>query len=117
MTTEIYNIVKARITTNNLEAFKSQAKRMTEASKGEPGTLVYDFFLNEEAREVLIVEKYADGQSFMKHMRKFTQPEFIPKILEMQEIISIEMPGKLTNEIEELFSLGGWPYNSYPAKV
>mgnify|MGYP002836428962 CR=1 FL=1 len=117
MSSEIYNIVKARITTDNLTAFKSQANKMVELSETESGTLLYSFFINEEKKEVLIIEKYADDKSFMKHMKRFTQPELIPKLLEMQEIISIEMPGTVSKEIEGLFEQGGWSYNSYPVKV
>ncbi len=114
---EIINIVKAKITTDDFGKFKSQAEKMVEAAKIESGTLVYDFFINEETREVLIIEKYADDQSFMEHMKEFTQPEFIPKLLEMQEIVSIEMAGNVTKEMEDLFEQGGWSYNGYPVKI
>ena len=117
MTSELYNLVRARITTDDIAAFKAQAKKMKDATTDEPGTLLYDFFINEESREVLIIEKYADGKAFMAHMNKFTQPEYIPTLLEMQEINGIEMPGYVTDEVEELFAQGGWPYNGYPTAI
>ena len=115
--TAIYNIVKAKITTDDLDAFKYQAKKMTDAAKDETGTLIYEIHINEETKEVLILEKYTNDQSFMEHMDQFTQPEYIPKLLEMQEISSIEMMGKVTSQIENLFAQGGWSYNAYPMKI
>ena len=117
MTSEIYNLVRAEITTGDLDAFKAQAKKMKDATTDEPGTLIYDFFINEENNEVLIIEKYTDGKALMAHMNKFTQPDYIPKLLEMQEITGIEMPGYITDEVRQLFTQGGWPYNGYPTVI
>jgi quinol monooxygenase YgiN len=43
MSQEIYNIVKAKITTDDMKAFKAQAKRIVDAAQREYGTLFYDF--------------------------------------------------------------------------
>ena len=45
MSREIYNIVRAKITTDDLQAFETQAQKMKAAAKEESGTLVYDFLL------------------------------------------------------------------------
>ena len=74
-------------------------------------------FINEDKREVFIVEKYADDKAFMAHMEKFTQAEFIPKLLTMQELVSIEMLGPVTEKIDEFFAKGGWTYNAYPLAI
>ena len=50
----------------------------------------------------------------MAHMEKFTQAEFIPKLLNMQELTSLEMLGPVTGEIDNFFAKGGWVYNNYP---
>ena len=114
MSTELYGLVQSKITIDDIQAFKVQAKKMKDATENEIGTLSYDFFINEEKREVFIVEKYADDKAFMAHMEKFTQAEFIPKLLTMQELTSLEMLGPVTEEIDEFFSKGGWAYNAYP---
>ena len=117
MSSEIVNIVRAKIITDDIGMFESHAAKMVQASNEESGTLVYDFFINGKTRQVLIVEKYADDQAFMEHMKRFIHPEYIPKLLEMQEIVSIEMAGTVTEEMQELFDRGGWSYNGYPVKV
>ena len=68
MSREIYNIVRAKITTDDLQAFETQAKKMKAAAKEESGTLIYDFFINRDTKDVLIIEKYQDDEAFMAHM-------------------------------------------------
>ena len=53
MSSELYGIVQAKITTDDIQAFKAQAKKMKDATENEIGTISYDFFINEEKREVL----------------------------------------------------------------
>ena len=112
--TPLYSLVQSKITIDDIQAFKAQAKKMKDATENEIGTLSYDFFINEEKREVFIVEKYADDKAFMAHMEKFTQAEFIPELLTMQELTSLEMLGPVTEEIDEFFAKGRWAYNAYP---
>ena len=73
-----------------------------------------DLFINEEKREVFIVEKYADDKAFMAHMEQFLQEEFIPTLLTMMELTSLKMLGPVTEEIDDFFSKGGWTYDAYP---
>ena len=56
MSTELYGLVQSKITTDDIQAFKAQAKKMKDATENEIGTISYDFFINEEKREVFIVE-------------------------------------------------------------
>tara|TARA_Y100000588_G_scaffold174394_1_gene188406 strand:+ start:1286 stop:1483 length:198 start_codon:yes stop_codon:yes gene_type:complete len=42
---ELYNIVKAKITTDNIPTFKAQTRKMVDIAKNEIGTITYDFFL------------------------------------------------------------------------
>jgi len=117
MSREIYNIVRATITTDDIQAFETQAQKMKAAAKEESGTLVYDFFINRETRDVLIIEKYQDDEAFMDHMNLFVTKEYIPTLLTMQEIVSIEMPGLVTKEIEDFFAAGGWKYKDFPVNI
>ena len=112
--TPLYSLVQSKITIDDIQAFKAQAKKMKDATENEIGTISYDFFINEEKREVFIVEKYADDKAFMVHMEKFLQEEFIPKILTMMELTSLKMLGPVTEEIDDFFAKGGWTYDAYP---
>ena len=37
--------------------------------------------------------------------------------LTMQELTGVEMPGTVTQEMEELFAKGGWSFNAYPFRM
>ena len=100
MSSELYGLVQSKITTDDIQAFKAQAKKMKDATENEIGTISYDFFINEENREVFIVEKYADDKAFMAHMEQFLQEEFIPKILTMMELTSLKMFDPVIEEID-----------------
>ena len=101
MSTEIYSLVESKIMTDDIQAFKAQAKKMKDATEDEIGTISYDFFIDEERREVFIVEKYADDKAFMAHMDQFLQEDFIPKLLTMMELTCLRMLGPVTEEIDD----------------
>ena len=50
MSTEIYSLVESKIMTDDIQAFKAQAKKMKDATEDEIGTISYDFFIDEERR-------------------------------------------------------------------
>ena len=50
MSSEIYGIVQAKITTEDIQSFKVQAKIMKDATRNKIGTISYGFFINEEKR-------------------------------------------------------------------
>ena len=53
----------------------------------------------------------------MAHMKRFVTEEYIPKLLTMQEIVSIEMPGLVTKGIEDFFTAGGWKYKDFRVNI
>jgi len=50
MSSEIYGIAQAKITTEDIQSFKVQAKIMKDATRNKIGTISYGFFINEEKR-------------------------------------------------------------------
>ena len=90
---------------------------MKAAAKQESGTLIYDFFINRDTKDVLIIEKYQDDEAFMAHMKRFVTEEYIPTLLTMHEIASIKMPGLVTKEIEDFFTAGGWKYKDFLVNI
>ena len=50
MSSEIYGIVQAKITTEDIQSFKVQAKIMKDATRNKIETISHGFFINEEKR-------------------------------------------------------------------
>jgi quinol monooxygenase YgiN len=67
------------MTTDNVQAFKAQAKKMKDVTENGIGTLFYDFFINEEKREVSIVEKYADDKPLWHTWTNSCRRNLFPK--------------------------------------
>jgi quinol monooxygenase YgiN len=61
-------IVHQTINPGGVEEFKKLARQGAgNAEAGEPGTLGYEFFLDEEGKESYLNEYYADSESFLTH--------------------------------------------------
>ena len=45
MSAELYGLVQSKITTDDIQAFKAQAKKMKDATENEIGTLSYRNFI------------------------------------------------------------------------
>ena len=54
-----------------LENFRSLMGEMVEATKSEPGTLGYEWFISEDGSSVHINERYADSAALMAHVGAF----------------------------------------------
>ena len=52
MRNEVYSTVKVKVRIDDPREYKLQAIKMKETMRDEPGTLIYDFFIKEERREV-----------------------------------------------------------------
>jgi len=53
MSAELYGLVQSKITTDDIQAFKAQAKKMKDATENEIGTLSYDFLLMKKKEKLL----------------------------------------------------------------
>lgn len=61
-------IVRQTINPGGLEEFRRCARLGAgNAEANEPGTLGYEFFVDEDGTESYLVEYYADSQSFLTH--------------------------------------------------
>jgi quinol monooxygenase YgiN len=61
-------IVRQTINPGGLEEFKRLAGLGAgNAEAGEPGTLGYEFFIDQEGKECFLNEYYADSESFLTH--------------------------------------------------
>jgi quinol monooxygenase YgiN len=54
-----------------LDAFRSLMEEMVEATRSEPGTLVYEWFLSEDGTLCHLYERYADSKAALVHLGNF----------------------------------------------
>jgi quinol monooxygenase YgiN len=68
-----------RWSVSDADRFEEMASAMAEASRKEPGTLVYDWYLDREAMEGVLMEAYPSQGALMAHVQGPVFSEIAPK--------------------------------------
>jgi quinol monooxygenase YgiN len=76
-----------------LVAFQAIAKRMTEVSESEPGTLVYDWFFEAEGRSCRLLEEYVDAAALTAHFAGAAVKELVPELVQFGGVSRFEVYG------------------------
>jgi quinol monooxygenase YgiN len=71
MTTEIAWQVELAVKPGKLGAFRALTREMVEATRGEPGVLIYERFVSEDGTVVYGYERYADSLAAVSHLLVF----------------------------------------------
>jgi len=81
------------IQVHDIAGFKDTVARCVEISRDEPGTLHYDWFLNEETGEARLVEAYASVAAVLAHAQGPVFTDVGPKMLETCTFVSMDAFG------------------------
>jgi quinol monooxygenase YgiN len=71
MSTEISWHVELAVKPGKLEDFRILTREMVEATRGEPGALIYERFVSEDGTVVYGYERYADSSAAVAHLVAF----------------------------------------------
>lgn len=71
---------------------------MVESTQSEAGTLMYEWFLNEDKNTCHIYERYADSDAVMAHLGNFGA-KFAARFLEYLEPTSLSVYGDPTDQV------------------
>ena len=103
--TALFNIKEGK-----LKEFKQFIPILISAVKEkDPGTLTYDWYLNEDNMECVVMEIYADSQAVMAHSGNVG--ELLRKLLELADL-SLELYGNPNQEL--INALKGLDLKIYP---
>ena len=90
---------KFNIKPGNLEEFKSIIPQIVATvEENDPGTVAYDWHLNEQLMQCVVWEVYEDSDSVMAHTANVS--EYLAQLLEIAEV-SIEIYGSPSQELLE----------------
>jgi quinol monooxygenase YgiN len=96
-----------------LEAFKSIAQSMTDASKAESGTLGYEWFSSADGKLQRIVETYVDSSALEAHFMGPAVQVWVPKLAELCKVSAFEIYGEPSKKVAEMAAAFGavvFPY-------
>jgi len=106
---EIKATAKFRIHEGNIDAFKAIIPEIISVVKEkDPGTLTYEWYLNEQQMECVVLEVYADSEAVMAHAGNVG--EQLQALLSLSDF-SIEIYGNPTDELSN--ALSGFNSNTY----
>jgi quinol monooxygenase YgiN len=71
MGSEIYWFLEVAILPGQLENFRAVARDLVASTQSEPGTLQYEWNLNDDATGCHIFERYQNSESILVHLKSF----------------------------------------------
>jgi quinol monooxygenase YgiN len=85
--------------------FREMASAMVAVSRDEPGTVVYDWYLDEAANKGTLYEAYASSEALRVHGQGAVFAELAPKYLDAVRVVSVDVFGEAA-EMPRLDVLG-----------
>ena len=73
--------------------FREMAEAMVAVSRDEPGTVVYDWYVDESAGEGTLYEAYASPEALQAHASGAVFTELAPRYLDAVRVISVQVFG------------------------
>jgi quinol monooxygenase YgiN len=81
------------IAVSDLERFRELVAKCVEISSGEPGTLMYDWYIDESTSSARLVEAYASVEAVLAHARGPVFTEVGPELLEVCTFVKMDAFG------------------------
>jgi quinol monooxygenase YgiN len=78
----------------DVERFREMADAMVSVSREEPGTLVYDWYLDEDGPAGTLYEAYASQEALEAHSRGRVFTELAPKYLDAMRVVCVDVYGE-----------------------
>jgi quinol monooxygenase YgiN len=100
---DIRLVARLRITPGNLDAFKAGVREAADVTHRQDSVLSYEWYLNDAGTICDVLERYADSDAFVTHIRGRVGTEILPKLREIWELEFLYVYGDLSAEAEAEF--------------
>ena len=98
--------VSLAIHDGKLAEFQTIAREMLEASKKEPGTLAYEWYLSGDGTSCQLIETYVDAEALLAHFAGPAVQQGVPKMVRTADVTGFEVYGEPGAKAREI--LGGF---------
>jgi quinol monooxygenase YgiN len=102
MNEPIFLAVSLRILAGRRSEFESTVRQMVAETKQEHGTLVYEFYVTEDAAECRLLEGYVDNDAAAAHLTGPVVTGLVPKLLESATLEAFEVYGRTSPQLVEI---------------
>jgi|WetSurMetagenome_2_1015567.scaffolds.fasta_scaffold1468258_2 quinol monooxygenase YgiN len=114
MSEQVSWIVDGKIRPGALDSLRTLIAEMVGNTQAkEPGTLIYEWYMDSEKEICHIVERYQDSAAAMAHLRTFDQ-KFAKRLGEVMEIRRVTLYGDASQELHDAHGGEGTVY-LYPS--
>ena len=105
MDQQIAWMVELEILDGKEAAFRDLTRRMVDATKTEPGALVYERFVSEDGKRIVVYERYRDPDAAIEHLQTFGRrfrAEFSTLVSRKRAFVFGSPPPRLKSLMEQL---------------
>ena len=95
-------VVRLRVKDGQLDAFKALMEEMVASTQTEPGTLAYEWFIDDAGENVHIYERYADSAATMTHASGFGE-KFAERFLASVDVTGFDIYGEPSDDVKGAF--------------
>lgn len=100
---DIRLLARLRIDPDKLDAFKAGVREAAEVTQRQDTVLSYEWYLNDDGTVCDVLERYADSDAFVTHIRGRVGTEILPKLRATWELEFLYVYGNLSAEAEAEF--------------
>src|ERR1700736_980540 len=92
-----------KVKPDKLDAFQKTVTRLVSMTRAkDPGTLTYDWFIDEKSNRSLVLEEYRSGDCLLAHIRNVGDSGLAANFALAAELERIEVCGDITPEIASI---------------
>ena len=106
MSKQVLLNVSLTIHDGKLDTFQAIAREMVEASRKEPGTLSYEWYLSGDGTRCRLFEAYVDADALLAHFAGPAVQEGVPKMVRTADVTGFEVYGDPGSKAKEV--MGGF---------
>lgn len=94
-------ILRLNVVDGRLDTFKSLMNEMVSATQtNEPGTLAYEWFIDEAGKQCHLYERYADSAAALTHLGSFST-KFAERFMACVEPLGFDVYGDASPELRD----------------
>ena len=102
-------LLEVAVKPGQLDDFKALMAEMVESTQAEPGTLIYEWSINDDGSVIHLYERYADSAATLTHLAAFGE-KFVQRFLAAVDPTRFMVYGAPSDEVKEELSAFGPVY-------
>jgi quinol monooxygenase YgiN len=97
--TQVSWVLEVAVKPDRLDAFRALMREMVASTRGEPGALGYEWFVNDDGGVVHLCERYVDSAAALAHLGAFGE-KFAARFLAAVDPTRLTVTGTPNDEVK-----------------